>query len=46
MSEINEFALKAVFVKLRAKTTICGKVGVQIIHSGGYCTCTCREVMG
>ena len=36
MSEINEFALKAVFVKLRARTTICGEADVQIIHSGGY----------
>jgi hypothetical protein len=35
-SEINDFALKAVFVKFRARITICGEVNMQIGHSLGY----------
>ena len=35
-SVINDFTLKAVFVKFRARITICGEVNVQIGHSLGY----------
>jgi hypothetical protein len=36
VSKINDFALKAVFVKFRAKFTICDEVNMQIRHSLGY----------
>ena len=45
MSEINEFASKAVFVKFTAKIKICGEVIIHISHSLAA-TCTCREVLG
>jgi hypothetical protein len=36
VSEINDFALKAVFVKFRARITICGEVNMHIRLSLGY----------
>ena len=44
MTEINQFASKAVFVKFTAKIEICGEVITQIGHSLAA-TCTCREVL-
>jgi hypothetical protein len=36
VSENNDFALKAVFVKFRASIAICSEVNMQIGHSLGY----------
>jgi hypothetical protein len=36
VSEISEFAVKAVFARFRASITICGEVNMQIGHSLGY----------